>query len=152
MVRTAWVNPIRSTAVATRSGSSEAGGSGLRVSIRQNPHARVQRSPRTMKVAVPSFQHSERLGHPASSQTVTSCKSLRVRLICKTSGPICTLGRNHSGLRSVTSNPPSTPASERRPSMRTGSPGPSPREKRERSSGRCNHATSCRSDIPWPHC
>ena len=43
---------------ATRAGSPGSGASGLRVSTRQKPHARVQRSPLIMKVAVPSAQHS----------------------------------------------------------------------------------------------
>ena len=110
----------------------------------------MQRSPNTMNVAVPSFQHSERLGQPASSQTVTNFSSLNVRLIFSTSAPICTLGRSHSGLRSDRSTPPSTPASASRPSMRTGSPGPSPRENRDKSSGRWTQATSCCSASPPP--
>ena len=57
-VTTAWPSPIRSTARATRSGSSGDSGSGCRVSTWQNPQARVQRSPLIMKVAVPSAQHS----------------------------------------------------------------------------------------------
>ena len=55
-----------------RAGSSAAGGAGRRVSTRQNPQARVHRSPSTMNVAVRSFQHSLRFGQPASSHTVTS--------------------------------------------------------------------------------
>ena len=39
-------------------GSSGSSGSGWRVSTRQKPHARVQRSPMIMNVAVPSAQHS----------------------------------------------------------------------------------------------
>ena len=62
-VSTAKRRPISATAAATRSGSSAAGGaSGLRVSTRQKPQARVQRSPLSMKVAVPSDQHSEMFG------------------------------------------------------------------------------------------
>ena len=142
---------MRSTASATRAGSSLAGGSGLRVSTKQKPHARVQRSPSTMNVAVPSFQHSDRLGQPASSHTVTRSRSANVRLMRNTSSPMFTRGRNHSGLRSVMSSPASTPASARRPNKRTGSPGPSPRENRDRSSGRWTHATSCRSPEPSLH-
>ena len=52
---------------------------GWRVSTRQKPHARVQRSPLIMKVAVPSAQHSERFGQPASSHTVTRSRSRIVR-------------------------------------------------------------------------
>ena len=120
------------------------------MSTRQNPQARVQRSPNTINVAVPSLQHSERLGQPASSHTVTNWRSLNVRLIPKTSAPICTLGRSHSGLRSKSETPPSTPASARRANMRTGAPGPSPREKRDKSSGLNIQATSCKSASPSP--
>ena len=38
----------------------------------QYEHARVQTSPRIMKVAVPWFQHSPMFGHCASSHTVWS--------------------------------------------------------------------------------
>ncbi len=58
LVITAWARPMRATASATRAGSSGSSGSGRRVSTRQNPQARVQRSPRIMKVAVRSAQHS----------------------------------------------------------------------------------------------
>ena len=57
-VTTACPSRIRSTAWATRSGSSGDSGRGWRVSTWQKPHARVQRSPLIMKVAVPSAQHS----------------------------------------------------------------------------------------------
>ena len=57
-VTTACASRIVRTASATRRGSSSSTGNGLRVSTRQNPHARVQRSPRIMKVAVRSAQHS----------------------------------------------------------------------------------------------
>ncbi len=138
--------------------------SGLRVSTRQKPHARVQRSPSTMNVAVPSAQHSDRFGQPASSHTVTRPRSRSVRLSASTSGPWSTLGRSHSGLRSPRARPPVTPASARRPSRRTGwgeaasaapgapwsvgcapRPGPLPRENADRSSGRWRQATSWRS-------
>ena len=46
------------TAWATRSGSPGSGAAGWRVSTRQKPQARVQRSPLIMNVAVPSCQHS----------------------------------------------------------------------------------------------
>ena len=58
MVNTAKRRPIRATASATRSGSPGSSGSGWRVSTRQNPQARVHREPASMKVAVPSAQHS----------------------------------------------------------------------------------------------
>ncbi len=115
---------MRSTASATRAGSSAAGASGLRVSTRQNPHARVQRSPRTMNVAVPSAQHSDRFGQPASSHTVTRPRSRIVFLSASTSGPWCTLGRSHSGLRVSIDSPVVTPAAASRDASRTGSPGP----------------------------
>jgi hypothetical protein len=83
IVITAKSNPMRSTARATRSGSPASSASGRRVSTRQKPQARVQRSPHTMNVAVPSAQHSERLGHPASSHTVTRSRSATVRLISR---------------------------------------------------------------------
>ena len=57
-VTTAWPRPMRSTAAATRAGSSGASGRGWRVSTWQKPQALVQRSPLIMKVAVPSAQHS----------------------------------------------------------------------------------------------
>ena len=58
-VITAKPRPMRSTASATRSGSPGSRASGCRVSTRQNPQARVQRSPLIMNVAVPSWpQHS----------------------------------------------------------------------------------------------
>ena len=40
------------------------------LSLEQNPHARVQMSPRIMKVAVPCSQHSPMLGQRALSHTV----------------------------------------------------------------------------------
>ena len=145
IVSTAWSRPIRSTASATRAGSSASAATGLRVSTRQKPQARVQRSPSTMNVAVPSAQHSERFGHPASSHTVTRSSSRSVRLSVNTSGPSFTFGRSHSGLRLSIDRPSATPAAARRDTRRTGSPGPSPRENRLRSSGRCVQATSWRS-------
>jgi len=75
-VTTAWARPIDATASARRAGSPGSGGPlGSRVSTRQNPHARVQRSPLIMNVAVPCCQHSKMFGQPASSHTVT--RSLR---------------------------------------------------------------------------
>ena len=155
IVSTAWSRSIRSIASATRAGSSTCGASGWRVSTRQNPHARVQRSPSTMNVAVPSAQHSDRLGQPASSHTVTRPRSRTVCLSAITSGPSCTRGRSHSGLRVLIDSPSVTPACSRRPTARaaagrTGAPGPSPRENadRSRSSAGWRQATSCRSISP----
>src|SRR5213595_2699069 len=66
---------MRSTASATRCGSSSSSAKGFAVVTAQNPHARVQRSPAIIKVAVPWLQHSQRFGHCALSQTVCSRKS-----------------------------------------------------------------------------
>ena len=108
-----------------------------------------------MNVAVPSAQHSDRLGHPASSHTVTSPRSRTVRLSASTSAPWRTFGRSQSGLRVLIERPEVTPAAASRDAARevgrTGSPGPAPRENAERSSGRCRHATSWRSATPLPH-
>ena len=155
MVSTAWPRPRRSTASATRSGSDASTAWGLRVSTRQKPQARVQRSPSTMNVAVPSAQHSDRLGQPASSQTVTRPRSRTARFSARTSSPWCTLGRSQSGFRVEIANPPTTPASASRPlrwcvTSRTGAPAPPPREKADRSSGRWRQATSWRSATPPP--
>ena len=90
---------MRTAASATRSGSVWSTPSGRRVSIRQNPQARVQRSPRIMKVAVPSFQHSEMLGQPASSHTVTRSRPRSVERTSWKVGPVLSGTRIHSGLR-----------------------------------------------------
>ncbi len=119
IVSTAWSRPMRSMASATRSGSSAAGASGCLVSTRQNPQARVHRSPSTMNVAVPSLQHSDRFGQPASSHTVTSPRSRIVRFSSSTSGPWWTFGRSHSGLRVSIASPVVTPAPARRRSAGT---------------------------------
>src|SRR4051794_41885598 len=66
---------IRRTASATRSGSSSSKAKGLAVVTAQKPHARVQRSPAIIIVAVPWLQHSHRLGHCALSQTVCRRRS-----------------------------------------------------------------------------
>src|SRR4029434_241468 len=47
---------------------------------------RVQRSPAIMKVAVPWLQHSHRLGHCASSQTVCKRRSEISALVEKKTG------------------------------------------------------------------
>ena len=75
-VMTAWRSPMRATASATRAGSSGSGGRrGSPVFTAQKPQARVQTSPRIMKVAVPRFQHSPMLGQRASSHTVWRARS-----------------------------------------------------------------------------
>jgi hypothetical protein len=56
------------------------------LSLRKNPHARVQRSPAIMKVAVPWLQHSQRFGHCALSQTVCNRKSEISALVEKKTG------------------------------------------------------------------
>src|SRR3954464_6929560 len=66
---------MRCTASATRCGSSPSSAKGLAVATAQKPHARVQRSPAIMNVAVPWLQHSQRFGHCALSQTVWSFRS-----------------------------------------------------------------------------
>ena len=109
---------MRSTASATRSGSIGSVGSGWRVSTRQKPHARVQRSPLIMNVAVPSAQHSDRFGQPASSHTVTRSRSRIVLRMAMTSSVSRSGARIHSGLRLLMSRPSVTPASASRPARR----------------------------------
>ena len=77
---------IRRTACATRCGSSSSNAKGFAVVTAQNPHARVQRSPAIMKVAVPWLQHSQRFGHCALSQTVCNRKSEISALVEKKTG------------------------------------------------------------------
>src|SRR5690606_3804585 len=67
---------MRRVASATRAGSSDSRASGRAVLTAQKPQARVHLSPAIMKVAVPWPQHSQRFGHGASSQTVTSLRSV----------------------------------------------------------------------------
>jgi hypothetical protein len=71
----------------------------LAVKTAQKPHARVQRSPAIMKVAVPLLQHSQWFGHLALSQTVcsfSSSSSPRVRAKLSEVGSVM---RSHSGRR-----------------------------------------------------
>src|ERR1700757_5190872 len=77
---------IRQTASATRCGSSSSRAKGFAVVTAQNPHARVQRSPAIIKVAVPWLQHSHRFGHCALSQTVCNRKSEMSALVEKKTG------------------------------------------------------------------
>ena len=102
-VITACASPMRATASATCSGSMGSGASGRRVSTRQKPQARVQRSPLIMNVAVPSPQHSKMFGQPASSHTVTRSSDRIVRFSSRYSGPMRALTRSHSGLRALIS-------------------------------------------------
>src|SRR5437667_7206404 len=77
---------MRRTASATRCGSSCSSSNGFAVVTAQNPHARVQRSPAIMKVAVPWLQHSQRFGHCALSQTVCNRKSEMSAFVEKKTG------------------------------------------------------------------
>src|ERR1700675_4412901 len=74
------------TASATRCGSSSSSASGFAVVTAQNPHARVQRSPAIMNVAVPWLQHSQRFGDCALSQTVCKRRSEIRALFVKNTG------------------------------------------------------------------
>src|SRR5207237_8606316 len=76
----------RRTASAPRCGSSAPTANVLAVVTAQNPHARVQRSPAIIIVAVPWLQHSQRFGHWALSQTVCSRKSEMRALVEKKTG------------------------------------------------------------------
>ena len=98
-VTTTCLRRIRFTASATRWGSSASSGNGLAVVTAQNPQARVQRSPAIMKVAVPWLQHSHRLGHCASSQTVCSLRSDTSALVEKNTGFDGNRTRIQSGFR-----------------------------------------------------
>src|SRR5262245_45649543 len=62
-------------------GSSASGASGRPCATSQNGQRRVQMSPRIMKVAVPLPKHSAMFGQEASSHTVCSFCSRRIRLI-----------------------------------------------------------------------
>jgi hypoxanthine phosphoribosyltransferase len=71
-VMTTWFSPSFCTASATRPGSNGSRSSGGPVATLQKVQPRVQTSPMIIIVACPCDQHSPALGHPASSQTVTS--------------------------------------------------------------------------------
>ena len=71
-VTTTCSSRIFSTALATRSGSRGSFQVGLPEVTAQKRQARVQTSPRIMKVAVRFCQHSKMLGQLASSHTVFS--------------------------------------------------------------------------------
>src|SRR2546423_7857538 len=83
---TTCFNFIRRTASATRCGSSSSSANGFAVCTAQNPHARVQRSPAIIIVAVPWLQHSQRFGHCALSQTVCKRRSEIRALVEKKTG------------------------------------------------------------------
>src|SRR4051794_11251640 len=83
-------------------GSSASGASGLPCATSQKGQRRVQMSPRIMKVAVPLPKHSPMLGHEASSHTVCSFCSRRMRLMSwnREPGPGART-RIHAGLASA---------------------------------------------------
>src|ERR1700733_9797668 len=72
---TTCARPSRTTASATRAGSSAWTTSVFPFGTEQNPHGRVQTFPRIMNVAVRCDQHSVRLGHLALSHTVSRRRS-----------------------------------------------------------------------------
>ena len=85
-VMTTCFKLMRLVACATRSGSSVSSANGLAVFTAQNPQARVHRSPAIMNVAVPWLQHSQRLGHCASSHTVCSFRSATSPFVLQKTG------------------------------------------------------------------
>src|ERR1700733_47111 len=80
-VITTCLRPSRTTASATRAGSSICTTSVLPLGTEQKPQGRVQTFPRIMNVAVRCDQHSVRFGHFALSQTVSSRKSSMTLLV-----------------------------------------------------------------------
>ena len=62
LVTTTWARPISATVPPTRSGSPQSSHSGRPCDTAQNPQRRVHTSPRIMKVAVRSSQHSPMFG------------------------------------------------------------------------------------------
>ena len=90
----------RSAAAATLLGScSSSTPPGCPVATEQKRQPRVQTSPMIKKVAVPQPQHSPMLGQRASSQTVCSPCSRRVRLISPKASPPPGRTFNQGGLR-----------------------------------------------------
>src|SRR5258706_4846886 len=98
-VMTTCFSFIRRVASATRAGSSASSASGLAVLTAQKPHARVQRSPAIMNVAVPLLQHSQWLGHLALSQTVWSFSSSSSERVSAKLSDVGSGRRSHSGRR-----------------------------------------------------
>jgi hypothetical protein len=74
-VMTAYCRSMRAIASATRAGSARSSSVGRPCATAQYEQARVQTSPRIMKVAVPWCQHSPMFGQCASSHTVFSRRS-----------------------------------------------------------------------------
>ena len=62
-VTTTWRKRIARAESATRAASSTLGGNGTPEAVAQNRQRRVHTSPRIIKVAVPSRQHSPWFGH-----------------------------------------------------------------------------------------
>ncbi len=115
----------------------------------------VQRSPRTMKVAVPSAQQSDRLGQPASSHTVTRPSSRTVRFSAqhlRPSGAPWAAATPACGWRSAARlRLPPAPTGPAGAATHRAPPCPLPgsaRENADRSLGRCRQATSWRSSTP----
>src|SRR5690606_16822505 len=71
------------------------------VATLQKAQARVQISPRIMKVACFLSQHSPMLGQPASSHTVTSLFDFTISRVSRYPFEVGALTRIHSGLRST---------------------------------------------------
>ena len=91
--------PSLPTASATLSGSCGSSRSGRPVATLQKAQARVQMSPRIMKVACFCFQHSPMFGQAASSQTVCSFELAHQPRVSWYSGESGALTRIQSGLR-----------------------------------------------------
>src|SRR5699024_5162416 len=99
---TTCFRPMTSTDSATRTGSPQSNSFGSPVFTAQKRQPLVQVSPRIMKVAVfRSLQHSCRLGHLASSQTVFNRFSRMSFLSPLYESLVLILILSHSGLRNI---------------------------------------------------
>ena len=78
---TTCASPSSAIAAATFSGSRGSSGPGSPVATLQKAQARVQVSPMIIMVAWLCAQHSPILGHAASSHTVTSPCSRKIRRV-----------------------------------------------------------------------
>jgi len=86
------------TAAPVRRGSSGSGAAGGRpLFTEQNPHERVQTSPRIMNVAVRRPQHSAMLGQSASSQIVWSRSARATRKVSWYPAPVGYLTLSQGG-------------------------------------------------------
>ncbi len=99
LVTTTCSRSMCAIASATRRGSSSSNQVGRPVLTAQKPQARVHTSPRIMTVAVRWSQHSPRLGHMASSQTVLRFSPASVRRRSWYVSPDGIRARIHSGWR-----------------------------------------------------